>query len=138
MEAEVCYLPGVSGHADKNGLINWLSGFENKPKRVFVNHGDDESCTDFTNALNEMGYTAYAPYSGCVYSLFEDKIEIETQGIPITEKASGREKKSRKLYNELVFTAHDVLSFVKACDGRANKEISQMTRALKDFMKKFK
>ena len=32
---------GVSGHADKNGLISWISGFEKKPRKVFVNHGDD-------------------------------------------------------------------------------------------------
>ena len=32
VRAEVTWLPGVSGHADKNGLLHWISGFEKKPR----------------------------------------------------------------------------------------------------------
>ena len=34
--AEVRVLPGVSGHADRDGLLAWLEGFAEKPGRVFV------------------------------------------------------------------------------------------------------
>jgi len=135
VKAQIEYLAGVSGHADKNGLLEWLGGFENKPSRVFVNHGDDDSCTDFTNELNTLGYNAFAPYSGTVYNFFEDKLEVVTQGVP-AKKIVEAKKLSKSLYSELVFVAEEVLNFVKACDGRANREISAMTKALKAFLKK--
>lgn len=135
VKAEICYLPGVSGHADKNGLIDWLSGFENKPKRVFVNHGDHDSCTAFENALKELGYNAFAPYSGSVYNLFEDNMEIVTEGIPIVESGSERTK---TIYGELVDSAEELLSLVKALKGRPNKEISALTKQIKTLLKKNK
>ena len=70
VNAEIRVLAGVSGHADKNGLIRWLQGVSPKPAQIFVNHGDDEACTDFTQCLREeYGYNAMAPYSGTCYDL---------------------------------------------------------------------
>lgn len=40
--AEIRQMPGISGHADVNGLIDWIKAFGDKPKKVFVTHGDDE------------------------------------------------------------------------------------------------
>ena len=34
-------MPGISGHADVNGLLDWIGAFEGKPQKVFVTHGDD-------------------------------------------------------------------------------------------------
>ena len=36
VNARICTLQGISGHADKNGLLNWLSAFETPLKHVFV------------------------------------------------------------------------------------------------------
>ena len=41
IRAKICRLAGISGHADKDGLLAWIQGFEKKPKRVFVVHGED-------------------------------------------------------------------------------------------------
>lgn len=41
VRAQIKQLAGLSGHADKNGLIEWISGFEEKPKKVFIVHGED-------------------------------------------------------------------------------------------------
>ena len=42
VNAQIRQLNGVSGHADKEGLVKWLTGFEHKPDQVFVTHGDDQ------------------------------------------------------------------------------------------------
>ena len=65
VHAEITVLPGVSGHADKQGLLGWINAMEQKPAHVFVNHGDDDACTAFAACLrSEYGYDADAPYSG--------------------------------------------------------------------------
>mgnify|MGYP002228661290 FL=1 len=42
VKAEICQLTGMSGHADKDGLLRWVNAFTEKPRRVFVIHGEDE------------------------------------------------------------------------------------------------
>ena len=45
VRAQIRKLAGLSGHADKEGLIEWIQAFEEKPKKVFVVHGEDSACT---------------------------------------------------------------------------------------------
>lgn len=48
VRAEIVKISGISGHADKKGLIHWVTGFDEKqPKRVFVVHGEDQVCDSF-------------------------------------------------------------------------------------------
>ena len=80
VESEIASLPGVSGHADKQGLIAWLEGFSEKPELVFVNHGDPESADGFTACLNnELGYRAFAPYSGTEFDIAAGRFTVVTQ-----------------------------------------------------------
>ena len=51
IRADITKLVGMSGHADKNGLLNWVKGFEKKPDKVFVVHGEDSVCKLFTECL---------------------------------------------------------------------------------------
>ena len=63
-------MPGISGHADVNGLIDWIKAFGGKPKKVFVTHGDDEVTEIFARRLNEeLGLDSMAPFSGTIYDL---------------------------------------------------------------------
>ena len=39
IEAEIHNLEGFSGHADQNGLVQWLGGFKMQPKKIFLAHG---------------------------------------------------------------------------------------------------
>jgi len=68
VNAKIFTLEGISGHADMNGLIAWVSNFKKKPT-VFVNHGDEACAESLTARLKEMGYIAHAPYSGDAYLL---------------------------------------------------------------------
>lgn len=43
VNAEIYNLEGFSGHADKDGLLTWLKGFQKKPNQLFLVHGEEES-----------------------------------------------------------------------------------------------
>ena len=51
VRAHIETIDGISGHADRDGLLAWISAFEKQPSHVFVVHGNEESCTTFTEAL---------------------------------------------------------------------------------------
>ena len=77
VHAEITVLPGVSGHADKQGLLGWINAMEQKPAHVFVNHGDDDACTAFAACLrDEYGYDADAPYSGSEFDLAVKRVYL--------------------------------------------------------------
>lgn len=40
VKAEIDYLDAFSGHADRDGLLEWLEKMEVKPKNIFINHGE--------------------------------------------------------------------------------------------------
>lgn len=142
VQAEICFLNGVSGHADKNGLINWLSAFsEKKPELVFVNHGEDSCCTAFASELqNEHGYTAFAPYSGTVWDLAENRAVRITEGIPAakpsSESASAR--KAKAALGELIAAVKELLGIAQSSDGLANSELVKFTRQVRELVNRWK
>ena len=81
--AEICQMPGISGHADVNGLMDWIKAFQEKPAQVFVTHGDDEVTEIFCQktARRNLDLDAMAPFSGTVYDL--------AAGMPCIYEAQG-------------------------------------------------
>ena len=133
VHAEIDSLPGVSGHADKNGLIRWLRGFEEKPKMVFVIHGDPDSADSFTACLNnELGYQAYAPYSGAEYDLLKGEFIRITEGKRIEPEKIKDEKtqKTSSVYLRMIAAAEQLLKTAKTLEGHSNKELAGYADAI--------
>ena len=41
VNASIKYVSGFSGHADYNEILAWLLGFNKRPEKVFLVHGED-------------------------------------------------------------------------------------------------
>lgn len=138
VRAEIEALPGISGHADKRGLLAWLGGFEKKPQLVFVNHGDPESCESFAKCLNEEhGLNSFAPYSGTEFDLREGRFTVITEGKPVTKlAAAGGERKPNPLFSELVSAAQKLVDAVKKCEGRPNRELRGIIDSINNLIKR--
>ena len=62
VNAEIAQMDGISGHADRDMLLNWLQNISPKPQKVYVNHGADTVCDSFASLITEkLGITAEAP-----------------------------------------------------------------------------
>ena len=122
VRAKVCQLTGLSGHADKDGLIEWVTGFAAKPRKVFVVHGEDSVCTSFAACLEaEYGIHAYAPYSGTVFNLSSGKLEYEAT--PVLRKKNA--KPASGVYARLLAAGQRLLAVIKKSDGMANKDMAK-------------
>lgn len=53
VRAKIAQIEGFSGHADRKELLSWLDGFKNRPRKVFVNHGEESSSLAFSQLLSE-------------------------------------------------------------------------------------
>jgi metallo-beta-lactamase family protein len=47
VKARIYTIGGLSAHADRQGLINWLKGFKKAPGRTFVVHGEHATALEF-------------------------------------------------------------------------------------------
>jgi len=67
--AKIYNLQGLSGHADRNGLINWIDHIKTKPKKVFLVHGDENAQKSFKELLDSKKYSSVIVKSGEQYKL---------------------------------------------------------------------
>lgn len=58
VKAKIHYIGGLSCHADKEGLFQWIEALTEKPKKVFLVHGEEESMKCFNEKLVQCGYDA--------------------------------------------------------------------------------
>lgn len=64
VNARIHNLHGLSGHADQQGLVKWLSGINVKPKKVILVHGDREAQASFKELIENKGYSVFVPNPG--------------------------------------------------------------------------
>ena len=137
VNAEVKVLAGVSGHADKNGLISWISAFNPKPSAVFIVHGEDKVAEGFRKTLvEEYRQNAYAPYSGSVYDLTLGKWEYIAE--PVLIKKEAKQGTHRAEYEKLLSAGRKLLDLINVNSGLANKDMIKFAEQIESLCNKWK
>ena len=76
VNADVRYIEGFSGHADKNGLLNFIETFSVKPKQVYLVHGDEDAQYELAEEIgNRFGIPVEIPMRGDIYDVDVDRIK---------------------------------------------------------------
>ncbi len=136
VNAEIRVLPGISGHADNRGLMEWASAFVQSPRQVFVCHGETESCETLAERLrSELHYQAMAPYSGTVYDLKSGVFIRKTEGIPVQQKA--KQAKASSVYQRLLDAGQRLLTVIRHNEGGANKDLAKFTSQINNLCDKW-
>ncbi len=159
VRASIKKLAGVSGHADNNGLIRWISAFEPKPERVFVVHGEDGVCETFAARLrDELAIDARAPYNGECWALAPLEMlekgntqrikkpskEIAAKDI-VPERNPPKPKKAEvrrhmpesEEYTQLRLAGERLMSLIEAMRSCGKKEQRRLTNQLGIILKHF-
>lgn len=77
INAQIYNLEGFSGHADRNGLFSWVSGFRQKPGQIFLVHGEEDSKKDFAKLLNdELGYDPIVVLGNSEFEIEQGDVSI--------------------------------------------------------------
>ena len=122
VRARIESLKGISGHADKNGLLRWLDGFQAPPQRVFVVHGEDQVTEEFAQVVEErFGCQTFAPFPGGEADLLTNEIISEGVRIPVKPKKAVQ-RKADAAFERLLAAARRLLDVVGRCSGLANKD----------------
>ena len=134
VRADIRTLQGISGHADKDGLIDWIEGFKKKPQKVFVVHGESSVCDSFAACLEmEHGLHAYAPYSGTRFNLLTGEAEYIATPIPVKKKV----RTVSDVFSRLVAAGQRLMAVIKKNEGVANKDLARFADQINSLCDKW-
>ena len=86
VNARVEYIEGYSGHADQEGLMNFIYSFIKKPKNIFLVHGEIESQEVLRDKIeDETKIPVIIPDFGETYDVLDTSVEMTNK---IERKAS--------------------------------------------------
>ncbi|PJJ09354.1 metallo-beta-lactamase family protein [Flavobacterium sp. 1] len=70
VKAKIVGIEGLSAHGDQKDLINWLSDLEEKPKKIFLVHGENEPADELRVKIQEKyDFECMVPLMGQVFEL---------------------------------------------------------------------
>ncbi|MBO5953503.1 MAG: MBL fold metallo-hydrolase, partial [Oscillospiraceae bacterium] len=125
VHARIETLAGISGHADRDMLVNWLKAMGKPPKQVFVNHGDDTVCDSFADFVEKtVGYPALAPFSGDEYDLITGQCTAKGKILRVSKQSKGRAQ-ANAAFERLTAAGKRLLSVIQKNKGLANKELAK-------------
>ena len=130
VEAQIKTLQGISGHADVDGLLEWIRAFEKRPELTFVVHGEDTVTTEFAERLTrEEKIPAVAPFSGSVFDLAAGQWLTVTEGIPMEKEKEGR-RRAEGVFALLVAACDRLRRVIFNNEGGANKDLTKFTEQI--------
>ncbi len=137
VNARIINFPGLSSHADRDHLLEWVGRFSPTPEHVFVVHGDAPVTELFADTLKEKGIPAHAPLYEEVYDLLAN--EMLEKGKVIERKSkSGGASAASPAFVRLQDTAKALDALIAASRGRPNKDLADLANQLNRIMEKWK
>lgn len=128
VRAEIVKISGISGHADKKGLVSWVQGFvDKKPTMVFVVHGEDQVTDSFAQCLEkDYGYSASAPYSGSIFNLVTGEYDYVADPVYAKKKETAR-KRALDVFGRLLLAGERLMAVIRKNEGLSNKDTAKFT-----------
>lgn len=138
VNARIESIKGISGHADKNGLIRWLEGFEKKPEQIVVVHGEDTVTESFASLVEEtIGVPAFAPFSGGCLDLATGEILSQGQRIPKKAAEKPARARARAAFERVVAAARRLMEVVMKNEGLSNKDLAKFETQIQNLADKW-
>ncbi len=138
VKAKILNLDGVSGHADMEGLIDWISKMSNKPTRVFVIHGEDTVCDKFADTLtSRLGYPSYAPFSGTTWDLVTDTCIDKGIKKLIVKSKIDKTTKVNTAHAKLISAILKLKQLADESTGYSNRDLERKTQEIYNLINRW-
>ena len=117
-------LQGFSGHADQNGLLAWLGGFQIPPKQIFLVHGEEQSKWDFAKIVNEkLGYSPIVVLGNSEFEL--DMEEVSVVNMEEAVAAGAQDEDVTKVRLKIAEIREELANILSNADMAMEKKMSE-------------
>lgn len=122
VNARIEMLEGFSGHADRDGLLDWIGHFNKKPAKIFIVHGEENGMVEFSEAIKQkLGIETIIPSKG-------DAFLVSRKGV---YEAENKKEAKEAAYRYMRLEILDMLENIR-------EELDEASEILKNDMKKEK
>ncbi len=140
VNARIEYIEGYSGHADQDGLMNFIYSFINKPKKIFLVHGEEEAQDIFKAKVEEEAQIPVViPQWGETYEIDKENDKVEVVGkIERRETANTLRREIMQRLSKLRNEIQDMEDYVKQDVQDTNlsdREVFAINERIKDLEK---
>lgn len=137
VNAQIKGLVGISGHADRDMLLDWIDAMGEKPHKVFVNHGDDMVCDSFAQTImNKLQIKATAPFSGDEFDLITGECVAHGKIVKVAKLSDGR-RRANQAFDRLMSAAKRLMNVIEFSRGLSNKEMAKFTDQVNSLCDKY-
>ena len=134
VKAHIYNLEGLSGHADRNGLFNWIESFMEKPKEILLVHGDEEAQDSFQQLLESTGYSSRIVERGEEFYINEESNKIgKTDKTDKTYKAD-KTYKTDKIVRTDENLSSNLIKHIKSINNIEKLDREELLDVIKDFI----
>lgn len=76
VNARIEMISGLSGHADKEGLLGWIGKFKKRPSKIYLTHGEEEAINELSASINaRFGIETVIPSIGETFIIRKEKAQ---------------------------------------------------------------
>ena len=137
VNARIATVVGISGHADRDMMLDWLSKMPTPPKRVFVNHGEDMVCDSFSQTIyNKLQIPSCAPYSGDEYDLVLEDFTARGKVTKVSKVSDGR-RRANIAFDKLLAAGKRLMTIIGLSKNMTNKEMAKFTDQIHNLCDKY-
>ena len=137
VNAEIYNLEGFSGHADRDGLLEWLSGFRTPPKKIFLVHGEEDSKQKFAETVKlALGYDCTVVEDVSEYNLDSDQLlckEDTRNKIATEQQLNDVKNQLTKIHEELEAILYN--TNLAVVNGATQEKINEITNLILELDK---
>jgi metallo-beta-lactamase family protein len=144
VNARIEYIEGYSGHADQEWLLNFIYSFIQKPKQIFLVHGEPESQEVLKEKiLQTIGIPVTIPDYGETYELKDNnaqltnKLELTTRYKPLRLEVLDRIEKLKEEIEDMSQIIKDEIIEEKAKDvevASINEKIKELEKQIVNIL----
>jgi len=115
----------MSSHADRKELLKWIEGFKQKPKCVFIVHGEEETCKAFALRLVESDFKAIAPKFSSIYDLLTFEPYFEGRDLLRRSDIERLERRDSPVFKRLLLAGMRLVEVISRNKGGTNKDLAK-------------
>ncbi|MEL7656388.1 MAG: MBL fold metallo-hydrolase [Bacillota bacterium] len=137
VNAEIYNLEGFSGHADRDGLLEWLSAFRQPPKKIFLVHGEDKAKKNFAYTVKQaLGLDCTVVEDVSEYNLDSDmllSIEDTRNKIATEDQMMMVKGKMWRIHDELEKILYN--TYLSVDNGTTMEKVSDISNIILELEK---
>ncbi|MDK2807267.1 MAG: metallo-beta-lactamase family protein [Thermoanaerobacterium sp.] len=138
VNAEIENIESFSGHADQKGLMDWISSFKKKPKKVFIVHGEDSAQKVLSDKIkSELNIETVIPSKYDTYDFDLNEVNVAEIALPSDDEILRQIEELKTENDKILSRLKDIISQNRGKVKEVNEDLATLSDVLTRLKRRF-